>query len=54
MLKAAEKYPYFPGQEPTLPGHVEFLLEVFDELESLFLREKNVVLIAAWDVIWIF
>ncbi|KAG6422434.1 hypothetical protein SASPL_119006 [Salvia splendens] len=25
--QAAEKYPYFPGQEPTLPGHVEFLLE---------------------------
>lgn len=27
-VKAAEKYPYFPGQEPTLPGQVEFLLEV--------------------------
>lgn len=28
---AAEKYPYFPGQEPTLPGHVEFLLECMGE-----------------------
>ncbi|KAL0385313.1 UNVERIFIED_CONTAM: hypothetical protein Sradi_2925600 [Sesamum radiatum] len=25
--QAAEKYPYFPGQEPTLPGHVDFLLQ---------------------------
>ncbi|XP_075475129.1 uncharacterized protein LOC142505883 isoform X1 [Primulina tabacum] len=25
--QAAEKYPYFPGQEPTLTGHVDFLLE---------------------------
>lgn len=25
--QAAEKYPYFPGQEPTLTGHTEFLLE---------------------------
>lgn len=22
-------YPYFPGQEPTLPGHADFLLQVF-------------------------
>ncbi|XP_057777020.1 uncharacterized protein LOC130995665 isoform X2 [Salvia miltiorrhiza] len=29
--QAAEKYPYFPGQEPTLPGHVEFLLECMGE-----------------------
>jgi hypothetical protein len=28
FVKAADKYPYFPGQEPTLPGHVDFLLEV--------------------------
>ena len=28
FLKAADKYPYFPGQEPTLPGNVDFLLEV--------------------------
>ncbi|XP_060196971.1 uncharacterized protein LOC132626205 isoform X2 [Lycium barbarum] len=26
--EAAEKYPYFPGQEPSLPGHVDYLLEV--------------------------
>ncbi|XP_052187809.1 uncharacterized protein LOC127798341 isoform X2 [Diospyros lotus] len=25
--EAAEKYPYFPGQEPSLPGHVDLLLE---------------------------
>ncbi|XP_021723056.1 uncharacterized protein LOC110690513 [Chenopodium quinoa] len=29
--EAAEKYPYFPGQEPTLPGHAQFLLECMDE-----------------------
>ncbi|KAL3818715.1 hypothetical protein ACJIZ3_004620 [Penstemon smallii] len=29
--QAAEKYPYFPGQEPTLPGHVEFLLKCMGE-----------------------
>ncbi|KAL2547230.1 hypothetical protein Fot_16463 [Forsythia ovata] len=29
--EAAEKYPYFPGQEPTLPGHVDFLLECMEE-----------------------
>ena len=28
VLKAAGKYPYFPGQEPTLPGHLQFLLQV--------------------------
>ncbi|KAL1565326.1 4-sulfomuconolactone hydrolase-like [Salvia divinorum] len=29
--QAAEKYPYFLGQEPTLPGHVEFLLECMEQ-----------------------
>lgn len=29
--EAAGKYPYFPGQEPTLPGHVDFLLQCMDE-----------------------
>lgn len=24
----AGKFPYTPGQEPTLPGHVDFLLQV--------------------------
>ena len=24
----ADKYPYFPGQEPTLTGHADFLLQV--------------------------
>ena len=28
FLKAANEFPYFPGQEPTLPGHVDFLLQV--------------------------
>lgn len=28
FIKAADKYPYFPGQEPTLPGNVDFLLQV--------------------------
>lgn len=27
----AEKYPYFPGQEPTLTGHVDYLLECMEE-----------------------
>ncbi|XP_078433954.1 catalytic/ hydrolase [Wolffia australiana] len=27
----ALKYPYHPGQEPTLPGHVDFLLQCMDE-----------------------
>ncbi|KAF7123594.1 hypothetical protein RHSIM_Rhsim12G0096200 [Rhododendron simsii] len=27
--EAADMYPYFPGQEPTFPGHVDFLLEFF-------------------------
>ena len=27
-LKAAGKYPYFPGQEPTLRGDLDFLLQV--------------------------
>ncbi|KAI3929640.1 hypothetical protein MKX01_025808 [Papaver californicum] len=29
--EAAEKYPYFPGQEPTLPGNVDFLLKSMGE-----------------------
>lgn len=29
--EAAEKYPYFPGQEPTLTGHVDYLLECMEE-----------------------
>ncbi|CAN4091723.1 unnamed protein product [Withania somnifera] len=29
--EAAEKYPYFPGQEPSFPGHVDFLLEGMEE-----------------------
>ncbi|XP_074303296.1 uncharacterized protein LOC141637783 [Silene latifolia] len=29
--EAADKYPYFPGQQPTLPGHVEFLLQCMEE-----------------------
>ncbi|KAK6930780.1 Amidohydrolase-related [Dillenia turbinata] len=27
----AETYPYFPGQEPTLPGNVDFLLQCMGE-----------------------
>ncbi|ONI29911.1 hypothetical protein PRUPE_1G221700 [Prunus persica] len=29
--EAADKYPYFPGQEPTLPGDVDFLLKSMEE-----------------------
>ncbi|KAA0044564.1 2-pyrone-4,6-dicarbaxylate hydrolase [Cucumis melo var. makuwa] len=29
--EAAAKYPYFPGQEPTLTGHVDFLLQSMEE-----------------------
>ncbi|GAB2280703.1 hypothetical protein Dimus_015329 [Dionaea muscipula] len=29
--EAAEKYPYFPGQEPTFPGDVDFLLQCMEE-----------------------
>ncbi|XP_050205922.1 uncharacterized protein LOC130014459 [Mercurialis annua] len=29
--EAADKFPYFPGQEPTLPGDVEFLLQNMKE-----------------------
>ncbi|KAF8408449.1 hypothetical protein HHK36_007602 [Tetracentron sinense] len=29
--EAADKYPYFPGQEPTLPGNVDFLLKCMEE-----------------------
>lgn len=29
--EAADKFPYFAGQEPTLPGHVDFLLECMAE-----------------------
>lgn len=32
-LKAVAKYPYFPGQEPTLTGHVDSLLQVFLRLQ---------------------
>ena len=27
-VQAKDKYPYFPGNEPTLPGSVDFLLQV--------------------------
>ncbi|XP_016454903.1 uncharacterized protein LOC107779076 isoform X2 [Nicotiana tabacum] len=29
--EAAENYPYFPGQVPSLPGHVDYLLECMEE-----------------------
>ncbi|KAL2903819.1 4-sulfomuconolactone hydrolase [Bienertia sinuspersici] len=29
--EASEKYPYFPGQEPTLTGHTDFLIECMEE-----------------------
>ncbi|XP_022979847.1 uncharacterized protein LOC111479419 [Cucurbita maxima] len=29
--EAAAKYPYFPGQEPTLTGHLHFLLQSMEE-----------------------
>ncbi|XWS68779.1 hypothetical protein CRYUN_Cryun04dG0121600 [Craigia yunnanensis] len=29
--EAADKYPYFPGQNPTLPGHLDFLLQCMEE-----------------------
>ncbi|KAG8639946.1 hypothetical protein MANES_13G007900v8 [Manihot esculenta] len=29
--EAADKYPYFPGQEPTLSGEVQFLLQNMEE-----------------------
>uniref|UniRef100_A0A7N0U9Z4 Amidohydrolase-related domain-containing protein n=1 Tax=Kalanchoe fedtschenkoi TaxID=63787 RepID=A0A7N0U9Z4_KALFE len=29
--EAAQKYPYFPGQEPTLPGNVDLLIECMEE-----------------------
>ncbi|XP_050205924.1 uncharacterized protein LOC126655707 [Mercurialis annua] len=29
--EAADKFPYFPGQEPTLPGDVQFLLKNMEE-----------------------
>ncbi|GMH15103.1 hypothetical protein Nepgr_016944 [Nepenthes gracilis] len=29
--EAADKYPYFPGQEPYLPGHVDFLIQHMEE-----------------------
>ncbi|XP_057949673.1 uncharacterized protein LOC131144812 isoform X2 [Malania oleifera] len=29
--EAADKYPYFPGQEPTIPGNVDFLLQCMEE-----------------------
>uniref|UniRef100_A0A2P2KHS2 4-sulfomuconolactone hydrolase n=1 Tax=Rhizophora mucronata TaxID=61149 RepID=A0A2P2KHS2_RHIMU len=29
--EAADRYPYFPGQEPSLNGHVDFLLQCMEE-----------------------
>ncbi|XP_039040060.1 4-sulfomuconolactone hydrolase-like isoform X2 [Hibiscus syriacus] len=29
--EAADKYPYFPGQESTLPGHLDFLFQCMEE-----------------------
>ncbi|CAI9093144.1 OLC1v1028566C2 [Oldenlandia corymbosa var. corymbosa] len=29
--EAEQKYPYFPGQEPTLPGDVDFLLQCMNK-----------------------
>ncbi|XVE50073.1 hypothetical protein DITRI_Ditri01bG0131900 [Diplodiscus trichospermus] len=29
--EAADKYPYFPGQNPSLPGHLDFLLQCMEE-----------------------
>ncbi|GAV71325.1 Amidohydro_2 domain-containing protein [Cephalotus follicularis] len=29
--QAADKYPYFPGHEPSLPGNVDFLLQCMEE-----------------------
>ncbi|CAN1768666.1 hypothetical protein LINPERHAP1_LOCUS10758 [Linum perenne] len=31
FIKAADKCPYFPGQEPTLAGHIDFLLQCIEE-----------------------
>ncbi|XP_015881742.1 uncharacterized protein LOC107417639 isoform X1 [Ziziphus jujuba] len=31
--EAADKYPYFPGQEPTLPGNVDFLVQCMEEAD---------------------
>lgn len=31
--KEANEFPYFPGQEPTLPGNVDYLLESMEEAE---------------------
>ncbi|KAK6241818.1 hypothetical protein SCA6_007207, partial [Theobroma cacao] len=30
-IVAADMYPFFPGQEPTLPGHLDFLLQCMEE-----------------------
>ncbi|CAN1186734.1 hypothetical protein LINPERHAP2_LOCUS38291, partial [Linum perenne] len=30
-VAAADKCPYFPGQEPTLAGHIDFLLQCIEE-----------------------
>ena len=38
VVQAAEKYPYFPGQEATLRGDVDFLLEVSLTSSSLFVE----------------
>ncbi|XP_039019868.1 uncharacterized protein LOC120151515 [Hibiscus syriacus] len=29
--ETADKYPYFPDQEPTLPGHLDILLQCMEE-----------------------
>jgi hypothetical protein len=39
VVQAAEKYPYFPGQEATLRGDVDFLLEVSVSTLLLYLWE---------------
>ncbi|PON51864.1 Amidohydrolase-related [Parasponia andersonii] len=31
--EAVDKYPYFPGNEPTLPGSVDFLLQCMEEAD---------------------
>lgn len=36
FIQAADKYPYSPGQNPTLPGHLDFLLQVSKMLKTIF------------------
>lgn len=43
-VQAADKYPYFPGQEPTLPGHLDFLLQVRCSLRERW-RETMLLLV---------